>query len=109
MHTLTIPISGMSCGGCVRAVRTALEAVQGVQVDAVTVGSATITYDQTRITGEAIIKAIESAGYQPLSSGVPLKPLVQDPVRCGCGAHHAASRGHQPAPARPPRKAGKSD
>jgi copper chaperone len=50
MQQTTIAISGMTCGGCVSAVRKALGAVPGVHVDAVTVGSASVSYDVSRTT-----------------------------------------------------------
>lgn len=93
MHQVTIAVSGMSCDGCVRAVRTALEAVPGVQVNAVTIGSATVAYDEREIRGATLVQAIQKAGYQPMASGVPITPMVEDPVRCRCGRAH----GHAPS------------
>ena len=61
MKTITLSISGMSCGHCVAAVRAALDAVPGAQVQDVRVGSATVAVD-----GEgpaALIAAVEDAGY----------------------------------------------
>ena len=42
---ITIPIRGMSCGGCVRNVQRALGAVPGVHVNTISVGSATVSFD----------------------------------------------------------------
>jgi hypothetical protein len=39
MQNVKLQIEGMSCGGCVRNVRAALEALPGVQVKQVTVGA----------------------------------------------------------------------
>lgn len=61
-------ISGMSCGGCVTNVRKALGALSGTRVDAVTVGSATVTYDESQTTPAAIAQAVADAGYQPVDS-----------------------------------------
>lgn len=95
MHHVTMAISGMSCDGCVRAVRTALEAVPGLKVDAVAIGSATVSYDERQTTHATLVQAIEKAGYQPMASGVPITPLVENAVHCGCGhGHHHA---HGPA------------
>jgi copper chaperone len=68
MQQLTMAISGMSCGGCVTNVRNALGALSGTQVDAVTVGSATVTYDESQTTPVAIAKAVTDAGYEPVDS-----------------------------------------
>ncbi len=68
MRQLTMAISGMSCGGCVTNVRNALGALSGTRVDAVSVGSATVTYDETRTSPAAIAQAVTDAGYQPVNS-----------------------------------------
>jgi copper chaperone CopZ len=64
MQKLTVAIEGMSCAHCVGAVRRALEGVDGVTVERVALGSATVDYDPTRASAEAIAVAIEDAGYQ---------------------------------------------
>lgn len=101
MTHVTIQITGMSCGGCVRAVRNALSRMPGVQVQSVDIGSATISYDESRVTPQALAQAIRDAGYQPLASGVPVAPLVTNPPPCGCGQVHGTARhshaGHRPA------------
>ncbi|MCA0268697.1 MAG: heavy-metal-associated domain-containing protein [Bacteroidetes bacterium] len=65
--THTLRIEGMSCGHCVRAVREALEPVDGVAVDDVTVGEATIRLDATAASwGDVeprIRQALAEAGY----------------------------------------------
>lgn len=68
MQQLTMAISGMSCGGCVTTVRKALGALSGTRVDSVTVGSATVTYDESQTTPAAIAQAVSDAGYQPIDS-----------------------------------------
>lgn len=83
MRHFTMAISGMSCGGCVSAVRTALGAVPGTRVDSVGVGSATVSYDPSQTTPAAIAQAVRNAGYEPVAAGVPAAPLV--PVAAGGG------------------------
>jgi len=65
MSTVTLSVKGMSCGGCVRHVETALKKVAGV--GAVTVdltgGRATVEYDPAKTTREALTKAVTAAGY----------------------------------------------
>ena len=74
MQQLTTSISGMSCGGCVSNVRKALESLPGVHVDAASVGSATVSYDEARTTPAAIAQAIRDAGYEPVN-GRQREPL----------------------------------
>ena len=71
MRQITIPIGGMSCGGCVSTIRSALRAVPGVRVDAVTAGSATVSYAEARTSPAAIAKAIRDAGYEPFVAAAP--------------------------------------
>lgn len=65
MNQITIPIRGMSCGGCVRNVQHALGRLPGVRVDKVAVGSATVSYDPSATDRRAIEAAITRAGYEP--------------------------------------------
>jgi copper ion binding protein len=64
MATLELEISGMSCGHCVNAVKSALQELDGVDVRKVEIGSATVDYDPARTSRDAIVGAIEDAGYQ---------------------------------------------
>jgi len=60
-------VTGMTCGGCERAVGRAVGQLPGVQ--SVTAShaeqAATITYDEAVVTPEAIAAAIRNAGYTP--------------------------------------------
>jgi copper chaperone len=64
MKTLTMSITGMSCGGCVSNVRKALSDVSGVTIENVNVGSATVRYDPDVANEEAIRAAVTHAGYE---------------------------------------------
>jgi copper chaperone CopZ len=61
--TLKLSIEGMHCGACVRRVTTALEAVPGVQVGAVEVGSAKLAFDPEEVTAQEIAAAIDGIGF----------------------------------------------
>lgn len=60
-------VTGMTCGGCERALRRAVGQLSGVQSVVASHGerAATITYDEAVITPEAIAAAIRDAGYTP--------------------------------------------
>jgi copper chaperone CopZ len=60
---MEIAIQGMHCEACVRRVKQALEAVRGVRVERVEVGSATIAAEPE--TQAAALEAIRKAGYEP--------------------------------------------
>lgn len=70
METVTIAISGMSCGHCVSAVQRALTAVPGVEVQAVSIGSATITIDPATGSRAAAEAAIDAAGFDVVTGRV---------------------------------------
>ncbi len=63
-----IHIEGMSCGHCVSAVREALEAVEGVEVEHVEIGAATIRYDPAATDRARLHDAVEDAGYTVLET-----------------------------------------
>ena len=61
--TDTLHLTGMTCGHCVRAVRAALEGVPGVTVEDVEIGTARVTYDDTAVQRDALVRAVEAEGY----------------------------------------------
>jgi copper chaperone len=63
MERLHLTIEGMSCEHCVRAVRGRLERTDGVKVDDVSVGSATMDYDPAKTSVDDIEEAIADEGY----------------------------------------------
>ncbi|MEP7383143.1 MAG: heavy-metal-associated domain-containing protein [Gemmatimonadota bacterium] len=83
MQQATLGISGMSCGGCVSTVRKALDTVPGIRVDAVTVGSATVSYDESQTTPAAIAQVIRDAGYEPITAGAPVTAGAGGGCCCG--------------------------
>lgn len=64
MDTIAMDIQGMSCGHCVSNVRQALAEVDGASVSRVAVGSAEVGYDPAKTNAQAILAAVESAGYR---------------------------------------------
>lgn len=63
MEQLRLSIDGMSCGHCVRAVSDALAKLPGVQVEQVSVGTASVAYDPGQTSPEHIIDAVGDEGY----------------------------------------------
>jgi len=58
-------IEGMSCNHCVMAVQKNLSKIKLIKFK-VSIGSAKVEFDENEIAEEAIIKAIEDAGYKVL-------------------------------------------
>ena len=69
MEQTTIAIQGMSCGHCVASVKGALGRLDGVEVQEVKVGSATVAYDPAAVTPERITQAIADEGYAAQVAG----------------------------------------
>ncbi|MDT8369793.1 MAG: heavy-metal-associated domain-containing protein [Longimicrobiales bacterium] len=63
MTTTHLTIEGMSCDHCVRAVRSALEGVEGASVEAVEIGSATVRHDAARLPADRLADAVSEEGY----------------------------------------------
>lgn len=60
---VTLEISGMSCGHCVAAVKSALNAAPGVAVQDVTIGSATVKLE-SQTSPDIAVEAVREAGYE---------------------------------------------
>jgi copper chaperone CopZ len=63
MNRTTLKIDGMTCGHCVAWVKKALTGLEGVTVENVAVGSATVTHDPAATSAEQIARAVSDAGY----------------------------------------------
>ncbi len=61
----TLDVTGMSCGSCVRRVSTALRSLDGVtNVDVrLKDGKVIVNHDPTRTSADALIAALDKAGY----------------------------------------------
>jgi len=61
-HLETLQIEGMSCGGCVASVESALAGVSGAVVRSVEIGRAEVDAGP-EATREMLVEAIEGAGF----------------------------------------------
>ena len=66
MDTVTLNVTGMTCGHCQMSVAKALKEVSGVKSAEVNLetNTAVIEYKSGKVTPEEMIKAIEKAGYK---------------------------------------------
>lgn len=80
MSTMTVNISGMSCGHCVAAVQKALAALPGVTVHDVSIGSATVSIDESLSSRAAVDTAIDAAGYDVVTGRVLNVSATGDPA-----------------------------
>ena len=61
--TLNLAIEGMHCEACVRRVTSALQSVEGVTVNSVEVGSATVAFDGAETSAQDITAALDRNGF----------------------------------------------
>ena len=64
MNRTTLKIEGMTCGHCVASVKQTLQELEGVKVESVAVGTATVEYDPAVATVEQIAEAVGDSGYR---------------------------------------------
>ena len=66
MQTVTLGISGMTCGGCVRSVSKVLNALDGVAKAGVSLDHrcAVVNYNPGKLGVEQLKRTIEEAGYE---------------------------------------------
>ena len=69
MNRLSLELDGMGCGGCIKNVRKTLEALPGVAIETVAVGSAMLAYDPAQSSQEIITEALAKAGYPAREAG----------------------------------------
>ncbi|GBQ49006.1 cation/copper resistance transporter ATPase CopZ [Acidomonas methanolica] len=63
--TAHLTVEGMTCGGCVKNLKAALEAVPGVETADVVLegGKVSVQYDPTRVKPAAFRQTVEEAGF----------------------------------------------
>ena len=66
MRTETLKVGGMTCGGCVGVVTSALRAIDGVAGVVVSLkpGEARIEFDERATSSERLREAVKQAGYE---------------------------------------------
>ncbi|MFA5914644.1 MAG: heavy-metal-associated domain-containing protein [Burkholderiales bacterium] len=66
MQTVTLGISGMTCGGCVRSVTNVLKALDGVAKAEVSLEqrSAVVDYDPGKVGLDQLKRSVEEAGFE---------------------------------------------
>lgn len=66
MQTVTLAISGMTCGGCVRSVTNVLKALDGVTKAEVSLEkrSAVVDYDSGKVEIDQLKRSVMEAGFE---------------------------------------------
>ena len=68
MTTQTMEIGGMTCGHCLRMVQQALTSLDGVKLDDLRIGKAIVTFDESKLSADAVAEAVRDAGYEVLAT-----------------------------------------
>jgi copper chaperone len=65
MEQVTLKVSGMTCGGCVKSITNALQTRDGIKETKADLDNATVSvsFDPAKIQESAIRAAIEDAGF----------------------------------------------
>jgi copper chaperone CopZ len=65
-QTLTLPVHGMTCGGCARTVERKLSSTPGVAKVTVDLegARATVEYDASAVRPETLANAVRQLGYE---------------------------------------------
>ena len=66
MERVKLTVTGMTCQGCVRSVKTVLESVPGVAAAEVSLerGEASVAFDPARASIAHLKAAVQEAGYE---------------------------------------------
>jgi copper chaperone len=64
MAETTLKVEGMSCQHCVMSVMKAIDSVEGVKSSEVSVGNVKVLFDESRISRDDVVNAIEKSGYK---------------------------------------------
>lgn len=69
MQTVTLGISGMTCGGCVKSVTNVLTALDGVTKAEVSLekACAVVDYDSGKVGLDQFKRSVEDAGFEVIA------------------------------------------
>ena len=84
MERAKLSIDGMSCGHCIAQVTKALEAVPGVAVDDVAIGSAEVSFDASKVEPKTLADAVTGAGYAARIEEAACSTAPKAGRSCGC-------------------------
>ncbi len=67
MKSEELKIEGMSCGHCVMSVKKELGKLAGITIEDVQIGKARVQYDESKVTHNDLVQAIDAAGYKVIA------------------------------------------
>lgn len=80
----TLNIEGMHCASCVSAVEKSLNKLEGVEKASVNLAteSATVSFNEEKVTSEDLRKAVEAAGYSLVEEETQSRTLKIEGIHC---------------------------
>ena len=92
--TLRVSVRGMTCAACSARVERSLGRAEGVATASVNLATeqATVSFDPTRATPEALLDAIRSAGYEPVVEATELSVTGMTCAACSARVQRALRR-----------------
>jgi len=84
---VALPVEGMTCASCVNRIERFLNRTDGVEVASVNLATevATVRYDADAVGRDAIVGAIEAAGYEVRASALVALDAAERPGGAGTG------------------------
>ena len=84
---IELPITGMTCASCANRIERRLNKLEGVHASVnYATEKATVDYDPAAVGPEALIGAVEAAGYQAVAAGDAEPDADRTrPSRCASG------------------------
>src|SRR5687768_13085316 len=69
---LTLPVTGMTCASCANRIERGLRKVDGVSAAQVNLATeqAAVTFDPQQVRPDALVQAVEKAGYGVITDSV---------------------------------------
>ena len=68
MKSHELVIEGMNCNHCVMHVKKELSKISGLVIEDVQIGKARVQYDETKVSEQNLVQAVEEAGYRLVST-----------------------------------------
>ncbi len=67
MKSVQLTIQGMTCGHCVMSLKKELGKIDGLVINSVNIGSAEVVVDESKVSDQHLLHAVEEAGYSVVS------------------------------------------
>lgn len=82
----TYTVTGMTCAACSARVEKSVAALPGTRTVSVNLlkNSMAVDYDESALTSDAIVRAVEKAGYGASLRGAPARKAEADPAKEAC-------------------------